>query len=181
MSFSDIASLGSLISGFAVLVSLVFLALQIRQGAKNQRAVIQNERTKLVQDLVVSVNEPEKIETWIRGDAADDGMDDNGCHAYLLRALCTFRLIEEFFYQHRDGMMDESRWESNVRRVEGFMRTPGLRAAWRTHAPGFSAEFAGWMNSLMQHGPARTDAQQQIAVWRSFAREEAKAREIAPN
>lgn len=40
MSLSDLASLGSFVSGFAVLVSLVYLALQVRQAEKNQRAVL---------------------------------------------------------------------------------------------------------------------------------------------
>lgn len=173
MTLSDLASLGSFVSGVAVLISLVFLGLQIRQGANNQRAVIQNERAKLVQDLVVSLNEPGNIEVWIRGDAADGTMDDVQCQSYLLRALCTFRLIEEFFHQHRDGMMSRLRWESNVLRVEGFARTPGLRAAWRTLAPGFSHEFALWMNGLMQRTEGHSGAREQIAAFRTFAAEEA--------
>jgi hypothetical protein len=31
MSLSDLASLGSFVSGFAVLISLIYLALQVRQ------------------------------------------------------------------------------------------------------------------------------------------------------
>ena len=40
MSLSDLSSLGSFISGVAVLVSLVYLAIQFRQAEKNQRAVL---------------------------------------------------------------------------------------------------------------------------------------------
>jgi hypothetical protein len=48
MSLSDLASLGSFVSGIAVVLSFVFLAMQIRQSARNQRATIHNERTALV-------------------------------------------------------------------------------------------------------------------------------------
>ncbi|HEX3432128.1 MAG TPA: hypothetical protein VHT03_14710 [Rhizomicrobium sp.] len=40
MSLSDLASLGSFVSAFAVLASLVYLALQVRQAEKNQRAIL---------------------------------------------------------------------------------------------------------------------------------------------
>ena len=40
MSLSDLASIGSLVSGVAILVSLIYLAIQVRQAEKNQRAVL---------------------------------------------------------------------------------------------------------------------------------------------
>ena len=44
MKLSDLASIGSLISSAAVLISLVYLALQIRQAERNQRALIHQGR-----------------------------------------------------------------------------------------------------------------------------------------
>jgi PEP-CTERM motif len=44
MTLSDLAALGSFISSVAVLVSLIYLALQVRQADKNQRAIVQQER-----------------------------------------------------------------------------------------------------------------------------------------
>ena len=37
MSLSDLASIGSFVGGAAVVVSFLFLGLQIRQGNRNQR------------------------------------------------------------------------------------------------------------------------------------------------
>jgi len=44
MTLSDLASIGSLVSGIAVLVSLVYLAQQTRQNSKHTRALIQQGR-----------------------------------------------------------------------------------------------------------------------------------------
>ena len=41
MSLSDLASLGSFVSGVAVLISLIYLALQVRQTEKNQQSLMQ--------------------------------------------------------------------------------------------------------------------------------------------
>jgi hypothetical protein len=42
MTLSDLASIGSLVSGVAVLVSLVYLSSQVRQTEKNQRALMES-------------------------------------------------------------------------------------------------------------------------------------------
>ena len=44
MSLTDLASIGSLISSVAVLISLIYLALQVRQAEKNQQASIRQGR-----------------------------------------------------------------------------------------------------------------------------------------
>ena len=41
MTLSDLASLGSFISGFAVLISLIYVAVQIRQTERNQQTLLQ--------------------------------------------------------------------------------------------------------------------------------------------
>jgi hypothetical protein len=43
MSLSDLAALGSFISGIAVVISFVFLGLQIRQADKNQKEMLASD------------------------------------------------------------------------------------------------------------------------------------------
>ena len=40
MSLTDLASLGSLVSAIAVLISLIYLSLQVKQAERNQQASI---------------------------------------------------------------------------------------------------------------------------------------------
>ena len=49
MSLSDVAAIGSLVSGVAVLVSLVYLSLQVKQAERNQqhRSELQGLRESL--------------------------------------------------------------------------------------------------------------------------------------
>ena len=48
MSLSDLAAIGSLISGVAVLISLIYLARQMRQNTKHTRALIQQGRVERI-------------------------------------------------------------------------------------------------------------------------------------
>src|SRR5580765_5709256 len=57
MSLSDLASIGSLVSGLAVLVSLIYLGLQTHQNAKHSRALIQQGRAARVADTALRIAE----------------------------------------------------------------------------------------------------------------------------
>jgi hypothetical protein len=173
MSLSDLASLGSFFSGIAVLFSFIFLALQIRQSARNQRAIIHNERTRLVQDLTVqSFGSYESAETMLRGNAADVSLDAAQSRQYLAMLLSVFRLFEEFYYQHRDGMMDKARWHSNSLRMHAFLAVPGMRAGWRAHASTFGSDFSAWMEAILRKVPRDPRAADVVAAWKQFCSEE---------
>lgn len=177
MSLSELASLGSFVSGIAVLFSFVFLALQMRQSARNQRAIIHNERARLVQDLTVqSFGTYESAETMLRGNAADLSLDSAQSRQYLAMLLSVFRLFEEFYYQHRDGMMDEARWHSNTLRMHSFLAVAGMRAAWRTHASTFGSDFRAWMDTILHGVPVAPHAADVVATWKEFCGKELAAR-----
>ena len=64
MSLMDLASIGSFMSGVAVVVSLVYLALQVRQAQKNQRALMQQGRAARICDLLLRLSEPSMASTY---------------------------------------------------------------------------------------------------------------------
>jgi hypothetical protein len=58
MTLSDLASIGSLVSGVAVLVSLIYLALQVRQAEKNQRALMNQGTVARVSESILGFAQP---------------------------------------------------------------------------------------------------------------------------
>ena len=74
MSLSDLASLGSLVNGVAVLVSLAFLYFQVRQvnqqirrAEKNQRATIAQVRTNRTAEIGLRQTDPAVAMAFLRG------------------------------------------------------------------------------------------------------------------
>src|SRR5215469_1497977 len=71
MPLSDLASLGSFVSGVAVLISLVFLyfqvrqvTAQVRQAERNQQASIRHTRVSRSVQLQLEISEPERSNLW---------------------------------------------------------------------------------------------------------------------
>jgi hypothetical protein len=81
MTLSDLASIGSFISGLAVLVPLVFLYFQLRQvgtqvqqAERNQQASIRQGRATRVVDMNLAATEPSLADAIAKGMAGTTGM-----------------------------------------------------------------------------------------------------------
>src|SRR5579859_6559562 len=58
MTLSDAASVAGIISSAAVALSLVYLALQVRQAERNQKAMMQQGRADRTTDLMMRIADP---------------------------------------------------------------------------------------------------------------------------
>src|SRR5690348_11172706 len=73
MTLTDLASLGSFVSGVAVLISLIYLALELRHAERNQRALVQQGRSARLVDMFMHFAEPDASTVFFkvaRGEAA---------------------------------------------------------------------------------------------------------------
>ena len=71
MILTNLAAIGSFISGVAVVVTLIFLLLQMRQANLNQRALMQQGRVARTNETMLRLTEPHMLEIIMRGGAGD--------------------------------------------------------------------------------------------------------------
>ena len=103
MTLSDLASLGSFVSGFAVLVSLIFLYFQLRQvgkqvaqAEKNQQASIRQGRTsRSVAVAMGQATNPALAEALLKAHAG--ARDISATQLYLFNSFC-----RALFLSHED-------------------------------------------------------------------------------
>ena len=77
MSLSNLASLGSFVSGFAVLISLIYLALQVRQSERNQQIAIRHSRASRIVELQLALADPAVAVAWRHGTGSPSGAHPN--------------------------------------------------------------------------------------------------------
>jgi len=166
MSLSDLASIASVISGLAVLGSLVYLGLQTRQNAKHTKALIHQGRVEQATNVInLWTSDPE---IFVRGQAADQTLDDFQAAHFNLMLREYFVIIEDLFFQHREGLVEENRHAGTIKRTRRLLQTPGVRAAWKMARDGFHPDFQEFMDGLAKEvgsAPARNDG----ANWKTIA------------
>src|SRR5579859_3500965 len=112
MTLSNLASIGSLVSGVAVLISLIYLAQQIRQSAQNQRAAVHQGRSVAISDLLIRIAEPSLARTFSRAALGDREIPVEEFYQYLNLLGALLIGWEDHFAQHQSDMLSDDRFFS---------------------------------------------------------------------
>ncbi len=165
MALSDIATLASIVSSAAVAVSLVYVALQVRQAEKNQRALMQQGRADRAFDGAFRVADPALSGVFNKGMRAPLELSLDELDQFLSICRAAFLSGEDSFLQHRSGLLDGTAYASFVTGMRGYVGAPGLRAAWRLTSHQFGADYAAFVDALVEQAPSPPSADR-LAQWR---------------
>ena len=170
MSLSDLASIGSFVSGAAVVVSFAFLALQMRQANANQKSLMQQGRSARTVDILMKMSEPVLSQTIVSAfsDASDDPARIFSFYAF---ASACFWNYEDSFLQFKARTLDARGWATDELTLKGLLANPAYRAVWRLVRSGMNVDYRDYLDSLMkevQPSEPRDIAQ----MWRIYFNEE---------
>ncbi|MBV9903106.1 MAG: hypothetical protein JO346_00850 [Alphaproteobacteria bacterium] len=157
MTLSDLAALGSFVSGVAVLVSLVFLYFQLRQVSaqvahteKNSRAVVAQERTSRIVDIQMQIAaEPSLAEALEKGLAGDTTITTTQFTQFQFYGLARFLNSEDSYFQHRNGLLNTESFATFERTIRVAYRAPGLRALWKSAKVRYDPEYVAFVDRVV--------------------------------
>src|SRR5215475_3016805 len=166
MSLSDLASLGSFVSGFAVLISLIYLALQVKQTRRNQQIAIRHSRVSCIVELHLALADPGVVDAWLHGARSpqDITQTELGQFTNLCRAL--FFHFEDSFYQREEGLLNDDAFETVVAGVRLSARSPGFRAAWKIARPNFGGRFLDFMDGVVAGSAIEPPVDLSLQAWK---------------
>jgi hypothetical protein len=143
MSLSDLASVGSLLSGVAVIVSLIYLASQIRQAAKNQRGTMHQMRASLSTDVMLRIAESGLSRPFRAGLSGAPDIAEPEFWQYYYAANAILRTTENALTQYKDGLINEAHFASAKASAKAMLANRGFQALWKSvrleREPGFRA------------------------------------------
>jgi hypothetical protein len=180
-----LASLGSFVSGLAILISLIFLYVQlrqigeqIRQTERNQQASIRTTRAWRSMDSLIGLYEPSAADAFSMGSVGAEDMSPTQLGQYGCICLSRFFNIEDAFYQHKEGLLAETAYSNVMATLRAGFSQPGLRAGWQILRGQFAGEFVQFMDELVAETPVAPlrSMSDLSAQWKAaFATEKAKA------
>jgi hypothetical protein len=179
MTLSDLAAVGSFSSGVAVVFSFIFLALQMRQSNKNQRAMMQQGRAARTSETMLRVAEPHMIEAMMRGGQGDVTMSPVQIETFVRAAISMFVNWEDTFLQHSAGTIDASGMASDAAMMRIIFSIPGYRAAWTTTQRQFGPRFRDYVDTMMLEQKSRPPRRDVSTAWKAHALEELAQAQVA--
>jgi len=150
VNWEAISAIGQIVGALAVVISLIYVAREIRSNARAARTASMGNVNRWLGELVVN---PHLGELWYRG-IHDFGSLKNGDlvrFSVLMDQL--FNIYQEMYYQRFEGQLDPRQWgtlEAAQRDINGY---PRVQAWWRTRSHWYNKEFAKHIDHLQQTAP----------------------------
>ena len=142
MSWSDLASIATIVQGFAVIISLIFVWFQLRQTTQLTRAANTEKLVELVSPLHLQlVQDQETARLWAQGADEFDAMDKVDKERYY--ALLMFWLVfhQNIYHQHKRGFLDDDTFTGWTYDLKYFVEYQHLKRRWpelgKYHEPSF--------------------------------------------
>lgn len=166
MDLDTLSKLGEFVGGFFVVISLVYLAYQVRQNTRSLRAENYGrvlDRMSTLQSAISADAELNRIFTI--------GAESPGRLTRSERVRFSWALYElignaEFMYhQSRDSTLPAAVWDRWNATLGWWMSHPGMRAWWIAKPTPFSVDFSEFVDALIRDD--RYDAAA-VGRWRQF-------------
>jgi hypothetical protein len=149
MTLEQASFLAQIISAIAVIASLVFVGVQLRQATAAIRGSSSQAHSALYTELVRSIiDNADFARIWSIGLTDPDALAEDEWTRFVAYASALFRLYESSRVQWLNGRLDEEHWHTIERQATDFGHLPGLKLAWDLRADWYSAEFRAWFNDL---------------------------------
>jgi hypothetical protein len=151
VNWKAISAIGQMVGALAVVISLIYLANQVRSNARETRLAAMRSTLDLVIRFTQQITaHPDVAELRSRGEKEFDSLEGTDRERFSAYMHGLFRTIENVYYQHLEGHLDPRVW----RGLEAVMREvnarPGVQAWWRSHSHWFGEEFAKFINQQQQ-------------------------------
>ena len=142
MTLSDLGNVGEFIASIAVVASLVYLGIQIRQNSRIVKAATHHSSSRAWSELEVALGtDSEAARILLKGSRsyAELDLEERFRYSLLMRAI--LHRHEDDFVQVQEGLIDASKLAQQRRSVAGALAEPAARDWWTENAHLFSQDF----------------------------------------
>ena len=166
MDLATLAQLGEFVGGFFVVVSLVYLAYQVRQNTKSLRAENYARVLDRLSTLQAHLSTDPELNRIVSGGALAPDTLSPADRVRLSWALFELLGAAEFvFHQAQDGSLPDQVWPRWRENLAWWLSSPGIQTWWESRPTRFSDGFESLVNELIRENPVDREA---VKRWERF-------------
>lgn len=141
IDWNALGGAGEFLGAIGVIISLLYLAVQVQQNTKSVRSSTYQALVDSAQDFALLLgSDPEIASTFTRGLADEDlSRQEQAQFTWLFHVI--IRQVENGHFQAMSGAMDPELWEGWTGTLRGIVGSPGGRRMWSSVRPRLRASF----------------------------------------
>jgi len=150
MTLGDLGNLGEFVGSIGVVVSLIYLAVQIREQNRESRAAAIDSLAQQWASFMSGLSASETLcDIYLRGLEDFDALSRNEKMRFTTVLSQATQITESLYKHHRLGRLDAGMWEGfNTRMVDVFSH-PGVKTWWRLRRHWFSPQIRGYFDEIV--------------------------------
>lgn len=151
MTLEELAYISQIIGVIAVLASLIFVGLQIRQNTKAIKATSHHAVTdsfNAINNIILS--DPTVARRWRLALEGSKELDEDERISVDFMLLANMRIFETLYYQYTNGTLDKKLFDAELKTLKWSVTFPGVQAWWATNPISLSAEFRAFIDGLIR-------------------------------
>jgi hypothetical protein len=138
MTLETLGNVGEFLGAVAVLISLIYLALQIRQNTRTVRSAAHQAWSSSTAELnMVLASNRDFARVFRTGSQDPTRLEPEERDQFNIFLLQVFNAYQSLFFQFRQGMIDEVHWQSNLKTIRRILSAPGTRSCWDRYSEDF--------------------------------------------
>jgi len=144
-NWDAVAAVGEVVGAVAVVISLVYLAIQVRQNTRVMRAAAKQSLTEATQNFIYRMSE--HPDCWVKLVAGEPAAtpEEDARMSLLVRAM--LRGFESQCYQAQAGLLEPEEWRAMRSAIRDICALPGVHHYWLVLKPHMSDRLAGVVES----------------------------------
>ena len=151
VNWEAISAIGQIVGALAVVISLIYLAREVRSNARATRDASERSMSDRISLIIRQLSSRSEIrELYYRGIHDYESLEGADLVGFGVFMLEMFRSNEELYYQLLEGKLDPRLWSGSEAALRDINAYPGVQAWWRLRSHWFSAEYAKHINQLQK-------------------------------
>lgn len=138
--------LAEVVSAIAVVVSLIYVGMQIRQSANASRAATTQAFSQQYADSMFALLDPDFSDVWLRGLSGLEELEDEERVSFFAMLNAISRMWESFYYQNSIDELDSALLEPWMVQYMDLHGNNGVKEFWRIRKHQYSADFVAYID-----------------------------------
>jgi hypothetical protein len=131
VSLSDLGNIGEFLGGLAVIISIIYLAVQVRQNTRAIHSSRYQDATDSVAAFYSLIAQDADVAALFNSGLRDAGsLDETDSRRFAALLNSVFSHFENLHFQNEQGTIDAQLWQRWSRILDWYLEHPGVKTWW---------------------------------------------------
>jgi len=147
VTLQDWGAIGEFVGGVAIIISLIYVGVQIKQGTNATRAASNQAFNAQYYALLVELTRPDTRDVFWKGIGGLKNLKGSEQAAFMGFLAAIMRTYETFYFERLEGRFDSRMWDGYSAQLFDLYANVGVQEYWEIRKHQFSDEFCAFLNS----------------------------------